>query len=211
MYTGLGLASASKIGSLIGKQKLKLARNVSIFAFILSTMESIILSLIFYIFRKQIPYLFTHDEYVIKYAIILSPLFVGMVLNDSFQGTSQGILRGIKKQNMSAISVLIGPYCISIPLACILGFKFNYGLIGFWIALNIGYTTMNLFIVYVFITYKWSPNTTKEDHKTKNRHSSISIDIINNKIYTSMVNISHFSAFVSDVALIKSKPKCSLN
>lgn len=96
------------------------------------------LGLIFILFNKYIPMLYTADENVIK---IASPLIIVMSLYqvfDAIQMASGSALRGLKDINIPLIFLTVAYYLICLPCAYLLAFVFDIGVIGVWIGLLLG-------------------------------------------------------------------------
>ena len=83
-------------------------------------------------------------------------LVCGFVLFDSYQCLGNGILRGIGRQTYGVPAVLIGGWICGLPLSALLCFYFNYGFIGIWYGLCIGYIIMDICLFIAFSTYKFN-------------------------------------------------------
>ena len=184
---GLGMAAASRIGKCVGENRYHLAKYLAIAILWFTLFETVVLSIISYFIRLYIPSLFTDNKDVIDVAVKLSPLYCLFIIPDAFQGSVQGILRGIKKQGKSVIGVIVGPYLITLPLACLLAFdpNINLKIFGMWIANNIGYFVMDAIFLYLVLTFNWN------ESKNENQQNQ------NNELINISMNISHFSGFLS--------------
>merc|ERR1711899_371905 len=107
--------------------------------------ETVSFAVVCFLLRQYIPLLFTNDEEVIDVAVRMSPLFCMFIIPFGMQNSFQGILRGIKRQGKSVWAVLIGPWLVSIPLACVLTFPSatNWHIFGMWAGNNVGYVVMD--------------------------------------------------------------------
>merc|ERR1719242_1646929 len=154
---GIGLAGAARVGALIGENRFHLAKRLGNAILWFTLIETLILSAISWILREHIPRVFTSNQEVIDIAARLSPLFCLFVIPDGLQGAFQGVLRGIKRQGKSAIGVLIGPWLVSIPLACTLAFdpSINWQIFGMWTGNNTGYFVMDAIFLYFWLTFEW--------------------------------------------------------
>eukprot|EP01084_Bolivina_argentea_P112282 200266_1 len=195
---GVGLAGAARIGKLIGQNQFHLAKYLAHAILWFTLIESVVIAILSFCFREYIPFLFTNEKQVINIAIKVSPLFSIFVIWDAFQGSFQGILRGIKKQGKSVIGVIIGPWIITIPLACLLAFDpiIDLKIIGMWIGNNVGYIVMNIIFLYIFWTFNWNK---KDNINTLNDKEKTYANTANNEQYNTVIpmNISHFSAFLT--------------
>lgn len=153
---GLGLASASRIGTLIGEKRFDTARRLGNAILWFSLIEGTSLAILSFFIRRWIPALFTSNPDVIEIAAALSPLYCLFVIPDAMQGSFQGVLRGIKRQGRSSWGVLLGPWLTSIPLSCILAFTpaINWEIFGMWTGNNTGYWMMDaVFLLSHFVRF----------------------------------------------------------
>jgi len=196
---GLGLASASRIGTLIGERRFDLARRLGNAILWFSLIEGTTLAVLSFFIRLQIPQLFTKEPEVIRIAAELSPLYCLFVIPDAMQGSFQGVLRGIKRQGRSSWGVLIGPWMTSIPLACILAFGANWEIFGMWTGNNTGYWMMDAVFLYVWASYKWERepehNLDSNDELEPIKKDYLCEDTGNIEDIMGFAKMSHFSAF----------------
>merc|ERR1711933_208322 len=141
---GISVATASRVGYLIGHNEILLGKRLSKFIIVFTLFVSvciIIIGLMINYWIIELPKMFSSDENVVDIARNLLWLFFLLIINDSLQAVLQGILRAMKKQRQTAIACFISLYCFGLPIAVILGFDFgaDLGVVGFWMAQNIGY------------------------------------------------------------------------
>ena len=151
---GIGTAGASRIGALIGENNHHLARQLGDTILKFTMFETVSFAVVCFLLRQYIPLLFTNDEEVIDVAVRMSPLFCMFIIPFGMQNSFQGILRGIKCQGKSAWAVLIGPWMVSIPLACLLAFSkmTHWEIFGIWGGNNVGYFVMDAMFMLRFKT-----------------------------------------------------------
>ena len=168
---GFGLAGASRVGTLIGENRYRMARRLGDAILWFTLVMAMLLAILSYALKEYIPRLFTTDKDVINIAVKLSPLFCLFVIPQMLQGSLLGILRGIKRQGKSAIAVFIGPWLVSIPLACLLAFHPKIGLeiFGIWGGNNLGYYVMNIILLYLWVSFPWDR---REDYQKDMRSGS---------------------------------------
>ena len=161
---GFGLAGASRVGTLIGENRYRMAKRVGDAILWFTLVISILLAILSYVLKEYIPRLFTSDQEVIDIAVQLSPLFCLFVIPHMMQISFQGILRGIKRQGKAAVAVLIGTWLISISLACLLAFhpKIDWGIFGMWTGNNVGYYVMDIMFLYLWCSFDWSRDRGKD-------------------------------------------------
>ena len=155
---GVGLAGASRVGTLIGENKYGLAKRLGDVILLFTLSMATLLAILSFVLREYIPRMFTNDEKVIDIAVKLSPLFCAFIIPHGMQGSFQGVLRGIKRQGKSVIAVLIGPWLVSIPLACLLTFQsdIDWQIYGMWAGNNVGYYVMDAIFLYLWISFDWN-------------------------------------------------------
>lgn len=94
-----------------------------------------------YVFRHQIPLIFSNDE-VIREITARSFLTVALFQAvDSILGGTNGMMRGLGRQDVAAWIVTVGNYAGSVPLAFWLELGTpGLGLDGLWIGFAVGST-----------------------------------------------------------------------
>ena len=60
------------------------------------------------------------------------PVLCVYLIFDAVHGVNTGIVRGVGKQTAASVATLICYYGFGMPLALLLGFKKDLGLVGFW-------------------------------------------------------------------------------
>ena len=195
---GVGLAGASVIGKLIGQNRFDLARKMGNAILWFTLAESVLIGILSFIFRDKVPLLFTDNDEVIDIAKRLSPWFAVFVIWDAFQGSFQGILRGIKRQGKSVIGVIAGPWLITIPLACLLAFNpvIDLKIFGMWIGNNAGYCVMVCVFWYLWLTFDWNEMSGNVVDDKVEEKEDLEGMVVKDNVLTS-ISISHFSAFLS--------------
>lgn len=179
---GIGLAGASRVGTLIGENRSRLARRLGNTTLWFTLCETLTLSSISFCFRRHIPRLFTSNPEVIEIAAALSPFYCLFVIPHGLQGSLLGVLRAIKRQGKSAIAVWIGPWLIGISLASSLAFskRLNLQIFGLWIGNNSGYAVMDLILLYFWLSFQWDKGRDISDIVGKEQDVALKGGGINN-------------------------------
>ena len=86
-------------------------------------------------FPKFLVSLFTKDQELINVCIPIVFALCFFQVFDGLQVALAGIFRGLKQTGIVMISNFIGYWVVSIPLGCLLAFKYNMDLLGFWYGL----------------------------------------------------------------------------
>lgn len=145
---GMSEATASLMGNSIGAKNIELAKRfLKITAILdLSAVFCIALSLAFG--RHLITAAFGLKDDVAELASQLLIVAAFGFLFDGMQGYIQGPIRAFGYQNKVSAFTVIAFYCIGVPLACALAFKYDLGVFG----LQYGLISA---IVLQFIYYSW--------------------------------------------------------
>lgn len=79
--------------------------------------------------------LFTPDEALINVCVPIAYVLCFFQIFDGLQVSLSGIFKGLKNTKIVMISNIIAYWIVSLPLGCILAFKYNFNLMGFWYGL----------------------------------------------------------------------------
>lgn len=94
--------------------------------------------ILFIIFNKQIPMLYTTDPQVLEIAWKLVVVMSLYQIFDAIQMASMNALKGLKDINRPLLISAISYYLVCLPCAYLLGFTAGLGPVGVWIGLLIG-------------------------------------------------------------------------
>lgn len=128
-------ATAVKVGFSNGAKDyptLKKYASTSIFmAICIMTISAITIGL----FPEFLIGLFTTDKELIDVCVPIVYVLCFFQIFDGIQVSLSGIFKGLKQTKTVMISNFISYWIISFPLGCILAFKYNLNLMGFWLSL----------------------------------------------------------------------------
>jgi Na+-driven multidrug efflux pump len=82
--------------------------------------------------------------------------------------TEVGLIRGLVNTKLITLGGLIGYFCISLPCAIILGFKFELGVYGLWTGLIFGSVFMCIYYK-VLISYYFDWDVLSEKAMERNK------------------------------------------
>ena len=144
--TGLALGGSIRVANAYGRGEKLLLRKIGI-----STMSGGLIygsacAILFIIFRKVLPLLFTNNPEV---AAVSSSLLVFAALfqiSDATQSIGVGLLRGIKDVKLPTAFVAIAYWFIGIPVGYFLSFKLNMGASGIWLGFVTGLTASSVLL-----------------------------------------------------------------
>ena len=133
----LSVASAMsiKIGFSNGENNILNVKRYVLSGIFITLVFVFFIALIYVFFSKPLLSIFTNDIEVIKVALPVMTVVVCFLLFDGIQCAASGALRGLKDTKPIMITMGVAYLLIGIPTGCILAFKYNIVLIGFWIGL----------------------------------------------------------------------------
>ncbi len=129
---GISFATTTLVGNSIGSGDSALAKDYTKAALKTGFGIMSIISILLYIFRTDIPKLYTFDEDIIMNVSHLIAIYSCFCLIDTAQHILLGVIKGIGEQTKASIICLIVLYPINIPLAYYLAFICGFGLSGLW-------------------------------------------------------------------------------
>ena len=133
---GLAQAAATVVGSSLGAGKPESARYSAVLAVALTLAVMVSLALLVLSFRESLLSLYGDD--------VREPLgqaltvVAGFCIVDGLQGVLEGILRGMRMQQVAVKFKLIAMLAIRLPLGFLFGLLFGGGVSGLWLGAVIG-------------------------------------------------------------------------
>ena len=148
---GLSVAASIRVGSLIGAGDVRQATRAGWVGIGMSSSFMIVFVALFVFLPRPLIALFTYDLSVIDIAV--SILFVAAIFQifDAVQVTAAGTLRGTGNTKLSFYSNLVGHYCVGLPIALTLCYRYGLGARGVWIGLATGLMTT---AVTIFVAWR---------------------------------------------------------
>ncbi len=131
---GISYALTILIGQAIGASNVLAAKYLSVVGLCLGLIFIGITNSFIYLYRHSIPYLYTDNPIIVNKIIDLITIYLYFGLVDTLQVVFNGIIKGLGKQKMTSVIVIIVLYPVNIPMAYMFGFVINYGLLGLWYA-----------------------------------------------------------------------------
>ncbi|KAG6755268.1 hypothetical protein POTOM_041087 [Populus tomentosa] len=99
---------------------------------------------------------FTDDLSVIKAFASMTPFLAISIALDAFQVVFTGVTRGCGWQNLAVIVNVATFFCIGMPVATLLGFKFKLYSKGLWIGLICGLACQTCTLLLITLRTKWT-------------------------------------------------------
>jgi MATE family multidrug resistance protein len=145
--SGLSAAASIRVGNQLGKKDYATLHLAAVTLFRMVIVFMTITGLIFVTGRFFWPGLFTDNATVIGIAAQLLIITTFFQISDGVQVVAQGALRGLSDTRTPTFLTFISYWVISLPLAYVLGFFTDLGVIGIWIGLAVG-LTINATLLY---------------------------------------------------------------
>ncbi|KAI9354998.1 mate-domain-containing protein [Pilaira anomala] len=168
LYTlafGVGIASANRVGNLLGAQRPKQARIAARTALIVGIAVGALNAGTLLMFRKTWAFIFTSDSEVVQIVSDVLPLVALFVFADNIAGVADGVLNGMGRQHVGAWCNLVSYYFSALPIGFWLCFRREWGLAGLWVALAGTLIVACLLTVIILLCSNWK----KEAHKAEER------------------------------------------
>eukprot|EP00439_Symbiodinium_sp_Y106_P063643 s735_g9.t2 len=134
----LGMAAATVVGTALGAQLTKKARDASWFCVSMCIVVWSALALLLLALRSIIPRLLASDLEVQSLVQKLLMIYVLAGYADSAQNVMGSTLRGVGRQTTAVVIYLVSFYAVMLPLGCVLAWPFDFGLQGMWYSMVFG-------------------------------------------------------------------------
>ncbi|WVQ96425.1 hypothetical protein IAU59_003530 [Kwoniella sp. CBS 9459] len=163
----LGIASAVRVGNLLGAGRGWEAKWASRACLLWSLIFAIINSSICVIFRKNWGYMFNSDEEVVKLVAEIMPYIALFQLTDGIVATAGSILRSLGLHTTGALINLTSYYVIGLPFGIWLTFepKYKLGLVGLWVGLSAALAYASILEFWMV----WAANWTRAVERIRER------------------------------------------
>ena len=149
---GISAAATIRVGTAVGRNDYRGIWNAGLSAFLLTAVVMSIFGIIFIVFRSFLPTLYIEDQNVISIASSLLIIAALFQLSDGTQAVGIGVLRGIADAKVPMIITFIAYWVIGLPGGYLLGFTFNLGVRGVWMALFLALTVSAVLLSLRFKT-----------------------------------------------------------
>ncbi|KAG7835558.1 hypothetical protein KL942_005096 [Ogataea angusta] len=151
----ISVAASTRVAWFIGSASKDAAKKVTRAAFLVAAIFGVFNASVLATFRYNIASLFSQDPKVIQLAGRV--LIIGAIyqVNDVVSCVTAGILRGQGRQYIGGWLNLFSYYCVALPVAFLLAFKFRLELFGLWIGMVIALFFVSVCQSYFVITSDW--------------------------------------------------------
>jgi multidrug resistance protein, MATE family len=138
---GLSIGAATRVGNLVGEGAHDAARRTAKLALTAIISIMAVVALLMVGTSGLLPRAYTDDAQVIALAAALLPVAAAFQIFDGTQVVSIGILRGLGRTRIPALSHFIGYYVLGLPVGYLLAFRADMGVTGLWWGLVVGLFT----------------------------------------------------------------------
>lgn len=135
---GISAASSIIVGNHYGAKDAIGVRKAGFAAIGLTIAIEIVFAILFMVFNKEIPLIYTDDVKLLAMTPSLIILAAFFQISDGLQAVGAGALRGIKDTKITGIIALVAYWVFMMPGAYYLCFELKMGIEGIWIAFVVG-------------------------------------------------------------------------
>lgn len=136
--SGFAMAATIRVGNHLGSKDHKQLREIGIASFLQVAFFMTLCSIMFFVFRHQLPLLYIEDGFVTHISAAL--LFYAAIFQipDGLQVTLLGALRGLQDVVWPTIISFTSYWILGIPISYLLAIVYEFGPSGVWIGLITG-------------------------------------------------------------------------
>jgi len=144
---GVGLASVTRVGNLIGERRPDDAQTAAWSALALGVGAMALCGVVFFALRDSIGEIYSSDAAVLALIASAMPVAAAFQVLDGAQVVATGVLRGMGVTRPSALANLVGFYALGLPLGYWLTFERGLGLRGLWWGVALGLAVVSVVLV----------------------------------------------------------------
>ena len=148
---GMAEGTAVRVGFHIGRSNAEGAKTVVALAFAVNVLVGLAAGSLGYIFRSELANCLSSDPEVRAVSVTLAPLLWGTFAFFSVGEQALGVLEGQGRAAEQAGAFLIGCVGVTVPLALVSYFATDYGLVGLWWALFVGFLLSEVIAVWLVV------------------------------------------------------------
>ncbi|KAM9932084.1 hypothetical protein OXX80_008272 [Metschnikowia pulcherrima] len=164
----VSVAVSTRVGHFVGKKDVFGARTVTRVAFVFGCVISLFNFSWIFFSKNRLVAIFTSDSEVMSIGTKVLTMVAINQLADAINVLEAGILRGQGRQKIGSNVNLVCYYIIALPLAYVLAFPMNFGLIGLWAGLIVGVAALAIAELVCVYKSKWpqiiSDSESRHDH-----------------------------------------------
>lgn len=147
---GVASAGSVRVGIGIGARDALSTRFAGHVAFLGGAAVMTVAAAVFAIFPRPLARLITDQPEVIAAAVPLFIVAAVFQVSDGIQAVGAGVLRGAGDTRFASYANLFGHWFVGLPVALLLGFRLNLGIVGLWWGLCAGLTVVAILLFLRF-------------------------------------------------------------
>ena len=147
---GLNSAAAVRVGQAVGRGDRQGVIHAGWTALALSLLFTLGFSAVFILSPQPLLEIFTGDATVLAMGATLLLIYGIFQPFDGFQTVCTGALRGLGDTHTPFLVNLAGHWLIGLPLAYVLCFRYDWGVVGLWIGLSVGLTLVGVMLIGIW-------------------------------------------------------------
>jgi multidrug resistance protein, MATE family len=148
--TGIAAAGTIRVSNQLMEKDRANLRLAGFTSFWLGAIWMSLAATTFILLRHVLPALYVPDLDVQRIAAALLIVGAAFQISDGLQAVGLGVLRGLKDVRVPTMVTFVAYWVLAIPLAYIMGFVFDMGVMGVWYALSIGLTVAAVLHIWRF-------------------------------------------------------------
>ncbi|KAL3689896.1 hypothetical protein R1sor_016205 [Riccia sorocarpa] len=135
---GLSAAASTRVSNELGAGNPNEARRAVIVALTISLLQSLVVSMAFFLSRHVWGSIFSSDRELVDYVATIMPFLSVVCILDGFQGVLSGVIRGAGWQGLAAIINLLAFYGVGLPFGLFTAFPLGWAAKGLLSGLLLG-------------------------------------------------------------------------
>lgn len=139
IIVAIGSATTIRISHCYGRRDLETMRIASRAGWHMSALWNVVAAVSFFIFRDEIPRLFSTNEQVIELASMFVLFIVLYQIPDGIQCIGVGVLRGMQDVKRIPYIAFFSYWICNVPVAYLCAFYFGMGEVGLYVGFVVGF------------------------------------------------------------------------
>lgn len=150
----IGMAVSAIAGQNIGAHKMDRVHQTFIWGVIMTSLISVTLATIFFIFPSQLLHMFLNDADVIHIGVMYLRIIGPALVFAAIMFVSNGVINGAGHTLTTLVFTILALWGVRVPMAAIL-MHTKLGINGIWISFAIGFFAVMVLSIYWYFSGKW--------------------------------------------------------
>ncbi|KAL0754861.1 hypothetical protein Bca101_092529 [Brassica carinata] len=156
-----------RVSNELGASHPRTAKFSLVVAVIVSTAMGMLIAAVLLFFREEYPVLFVEDEVVRNVVRELTPMLAFCIVINNVQPVLSGVAVGAGWQAVVAYVNIACYYLFGIPFGLLLGFKFEYGVMGIWWGMMTGTFVQSIILTWMICTTNWAKEAAMAEERIR--------------------------------------------